>query len=360
MDPLITSSLVSAGAGMLGNGISMIQNRRALKYSKKLAKYQFDLNKQMWDLQNEYNSPSSQMARYQEAGLNPNLVYGAGGMMSGNAQNAPTAEQPNYQQPYLGMDQLGPQFDKVVNTAREILDSAQQRKLQSQQAFNEITKSLALGSEIAKNNAQTIKTYQETRGVELDNTLKDIQTRYQDNLYQQEISINRARIDLTKESVNESIARQQTELMKQYNLRTGAELNAAKVITESTQQLLNSAITESQRRGWYLTDAQIDNLGELSKKFQAEVTSAYVHQDYERAQSAYLEFKKTVEFEFEKEYKLSMARSARKSASAAETNAKTAAERQSHDQNYDWAMYPFRAIGSLFGGFKFGKVPSPK
>lgn len=29
-----------------------------------------------WNMQNEYNSPRSQMQRYQEAGLNPNLIYG--------------------------------------------------------------------------------------------------------------------------------------------------------------------------------------------------------------------------------------------------------------------------------------------
>lgn len=29
-----------------------------------------------WDKQNKYNSPSQQMQRYKEAGLNPNLIYG--------------------------------------------------------------------------------------------------------------------------------------------------------------------------------------------------------------------------------------------------------------------------------------------
>lgn len=33
-------------------------------------------NLELWKLQNEYNSPAAQMARYQDAGLNPNLIYG--------------------------------------------------------------------------------------------------------------------------------------------------------------------------------------------------------------------------------------------------------------------------------------------
>lgn len=349
MDPLITSSLVSAGAGMFGNGISMIQNRRALKNSMKLAKYQFDLNKQMWDLQNEYNSPSAQMARYQEAGLNPNLVYGAGGMMSGNAQNAPTAEQPNYQQPYLGMDQLGPQFDKVVNTAREILDSAQQRKLQAQQTYNEITKSLAMGSEIAKNNAQTIKTYQETHGVELDNVLKSIQTRYQDNLYQQEISINNARIKLTQEQVNESIARQATETMKQLNFKSQAELNAVKVTTEWTQQLLNTALAAASRKGIQLTDAQITEIGMRCSRLESDILTAYYQRDYLAAQKAYLKFKQNEEFELNRMVKLYEVSQRSRSLDIQESGVEVARERQEHDQHYDWALFPAKVIGTIFG-----------
>lgn len=33
-------------------------------------------NLELWNLQNQYNSPAEQMKRYQDAGLNPNLIYG--------------------------------------------------------------------------------------------------------------------------------------------------------------------------------------------------------------------------------------------------------------------------------------------
>lgn len=51
-----------------------------------LEAYQRDLA--MWRMQNEYNSPSSQMARYQAAGLNPLLIYGQGN--PGNASGHPS------------------------------------------------------------------------------------------------------------------------------------------------------------------------------------------------------------------------------------------------------------------------------
>lgn len=43
---------------------------------RKAIEYQNDLNRENWALQNAYNTPSAQMARYKEAGLNPNLIYG--------------------------------------------------------------------------------------------------------------------------------------------------------------------------------------------------------------------------------------------------------------------------------------------
>lgn len=42
-------------------------------------------NEKMWEKTNEYNSPSSQMARFKDAGLNPNLMYGS--IANSNASN---------------------------------------------------------------------------------------------------------------------------------------------------------------------------------------------------------------------------------------------------------------------------------
>ena len=60
-----------------------------------LAENEFEHNKEMWNLQNEYNSPKSQMARYKEAGLNPNLIYQQGN--PGNASSPVTYNRPQVQ-----------------------------------------------------------------------------------------------------------------------------------------------------------------------------------------------------------------------------------------------------------------------
>lgn len=53
----------------------------------KLAEYQYSKDLEMWNMQNEYNSPKSQMQRYIDAGMNPNLVASQGS--SGNATQLP-------------------------------------------------------------------------------------------------------------------------------------------------------------------------------------------------------------------------------------------------------------------------------
>ena len=58
-------------------------------YNSALANYQNELALQNWNRENVYNSPEQQMQRYLAAGLNPNLVYGAGAS-SGNAGNIGT------------------------------------------------------------------------------------------------------------------------------------------------------------------------------------------------------------------------------------------------------------------------------
>ena len=62
---------VAPALGPIGAiGGAILQNRS----NKKLAQYSFNKNVEMWKMQNAYNSPEQQMARYNQAGLNPNLI----------------------------------------------------------------------------------------------------------------------------------------------------------------------------------------------------------------------------------------------------------------------------------------------
>lgn len=113
--PLVIAGIIAA-VGAIAN--SVIQSSSSKKQAKmvnsqnialqdkanqqnlELSKYQFDQNKEMYRIQNEYNSPVSQMGRYNAAGLNPNLIYGQGS--SGNASGAPSFEAPRFQAAQVG------------------------------------------------------------------------------------------------------------------------------------------------------------------------------------------------------------------------------------------------------------------
>lgn len=66
-----------------------------------LAAQQNDWNKQntleMWNLMNEYNTPSAQMTRFKEAGLNPMLIYGQGTPGNASLPSVPAAAGVNAQ-----------------------------------------------------------------------------------------------------------------------------------------------------------------------------------------------------------------------------------------------------------------------
>ena len=76
---------VIAGAAALGaSAINAGSQERTNRWQMKLAQYAYDQERQMIQEQNEYNSPLNQLKRYQDAGLNPNLIYGEGKASAGN------------------------------------------------------------------------------------------------------------------------------------------------------------------------------------------------------------------------------------------------------------------------------------
>lgn len=103
--PLLAAGIIG-GAASLGSSIiggasgASAQNsanqtnlqivRETNQANAALAQQQQNWNIDLWNMQNEYNTPAAQMQRYQQAGLNPNLIYGSGSGSSGNAASVST------------------------------------------------------------------------------------------------------------------------------------------------------------------------------------------------------------------------------------------------------------------------------
>ena len=79
-----------SGGSMIGSAISSLvsglgnraqikaqakENQKNREYNLMLARLQNQWNLEQWQRENDYNSPTAQMARYRAAGLNPDLIY---------------------------------------------------------------------------------------------------------------------------------------------------------------------------------------------------------------------------------------------------------------------------------------------
>ena len=84
---------ISAAINLAGNAIGAAQqnantdkmiaaqkaeNEAARQWNSAEAQKNRDWQENMWNLSNKYNSLSSQRARAQKAGMNPDLMYGSG------------------------------------------------------------------------------------------------------------------------------------------------------------------------------------------------------------------------------------------------------------------------------------------
>lgn len=119
-----------------GNIVQGILNWKAQKKSNlqnlqtgiTLADKQYNRDMELMKYQQQYNSPESQMQRFKEAGLNPNLIYSKGD--SGNlAQVVPKYNAPSYDMSLpakvKGLNQLGSYYD----TTMQRLDVDKQRTM---------------------------------------------------------------------------------------------------------------------------------------------------------------------------------------------------------------------------------------
>lgn len=119
---------VEAGINAGGGLLSGVLNR---KWSSKMYGRQYDDSIKFWNMQNAYNSPAAQMQRFQDAGLNPNLVYGQG--TPGNAASIPTPDVTSAPFPEINVRGLaGNVMSRLLAQADLRIKAAQANNLEEQ------------------------------------------------------------------------------------------------------------------------------------------------------------------------------------------------------------------------------------
>lgn len=108
--PLIVAGISAAG--------SYFGARHQAKKNKELAQFQADANERYLDKQLEYNTPKNQMQRFQDAKLNPNLIYGQGNPGNQSAPlSYPDVRPADYQK---GLDAFSSNLNQSMITQAQV------------------------------------------------------------------------------------------------------------------------------------------------------------------------------------------------------------------------------------------------
>lgn len=219
-------SILGAGLGAVGSIANVIGQNRAIRqqiaaqkaeneknrqYNLMLARTQNRWNLNQWQRENDYNSPTAQMARFKAAGLNPNLIYG---------QTNPAASSPSM----TAGAASSPTDMSAIGNKRNFGQAIQEAlNLEMQKAQIEAIKA---GTE--KTKADTDNTRETTKGLTIDNM-------YRAAKHEQDLQVGGMTIQLGKSTLK--MNDQQMENLK-------AELPKIAAEVES----INQSVAESRRR----------------------------------------------------------------------------------------------------------------
>lgn len=150
MPPAIIAAIIAGGAAV-GTGIGKgIANKKARKEARRVS----ELNRSRLLEDRFYNEPKQQMARFKDANLNPNLIYGQGQSGAGTATGGESTEQTQEFSPLDVTAAAGPAISSIANV------SQQQAGIENIHADTESKKATTL-SQIQKNLEQIAKWKQE-------------------------------------------------------------------------------------------------------------------------------------------------------------------------------------------------------
>lgn len=236
---------------LIGGLFSVGQNKKNREFEREEAEKQRAWNEkmfnetnawnlEMWNKENEYNTPTAQVQRLRDAGLNP-LYYGLDG--TGNAGDVGSAQA-------LGYDRAS-----VGNQENPIAGALQAAQIAQIQAQTEKTKSETNAID-AKLPFEVEELRNQIRNSKLDADAKDIVNKYLDQQQEAELRVKNSTAAANDKSVEKAAA----EIEKMDYEKTTMFIGWL----ETQEKILN---LQKQRE---LTDKQMDELSSLIAKNYAE------------------------------------------------------------------------------------------
>lgn len=208
-----TINQTAASIDNLGNVVATSSaNRSTRKWNEKMYGLQRADSLADWNMQNEYNSPTSQMARLRAAGLNPHLVYGNGAVAGGTSATPRASSVGSYTERPItsGMTPITMGYVDMQLKEAQIDNLKYSNTVKEQDAF--------------LRSAQTLKTLSETDGTKISNEQKKFNLDLSNEL--RSTSVDAAKANLQKTLANTKFTLDENErqaAMQAPNLLMAAE-----------------------------------------------------------------------------------------------------------------------------------------
>lgn len=224
--PIAAIAAGSQIAGSIANPILQgIQNRKSRKFQKEMYERQRTDALSDWTMQNEYNHPSSQMARLREAGLNPNLVYGHGAdaTSSSNVRSS-SPDAPHTTAPQIDTGQItaGLMAFHDIEVKKAQVDNLRVQNTVSQQ------EALLKAAQVLQTTAQTEKTSTDTAQGKFDLSLAQ--------------ELKSTSVEAAKANLNKTLA--DTQMTLDENERRAAM--QAPTLQKAAEEVLNLRLSRSR------------------------------------------------------------------------------------------------------------------
>lgn len=227
-------NVVSTGIGAISQGATNAKQRR---WNEKMFNWQRNASLADWHMQNEYNSPTAQMARLREAGLNPHLVYGGGATTEAGAVKPSSAP---------GWNPKAPDFSGLGNS----IFAYQDAQIKTATLDNLKAQNTVMVQDALLRAAQVLNTTAQTAKTGVDTELGRVDLSYASQLKEMSLEAMKAGISKTGAETTVLLNRDERE----------AALNSSN-LKEAAQRILSMRIgnakTQDERR---LIEEQIKNL----------------------------------------------------------------------------------------------------
>jgi hypothetical protein len=243
--PFPVGAVIGAGAGLassfINNAAQKKTNKDSQQWNEKMFNLQGERDMRNWTMTNEYNSPQSQMKRLQEAGLNPNLVYGNGSAV--NTASEPHASAPASWSPqapktdlagpvntYFNTQMQGAQLDNLKAQNTVLLEEAMLKKASTRATLaNAGLSEFDLGYKTDMRSTSADFQKEQLRGSQIGNSIKNIEAMYSEAL--QSARWDNLRVDTIQKEANTrniNLSREQIEATIQ-NIKNDAKLKQLEI-----------------------------------------------------------------------------------------------------------------------------------